>query len=159
MNKLTVTLLATCMAFAGLPAFAADDTAKSGMRPATTPRGVFHLFVEAMNTGKTAELMQHAYVEGAVMTTSPQADFVQGKTAIAAKLQEFVALKGTIRADVRTVLEQGDVALAITDWAFEGRDPGTNKAVSLGGTATDVLRRDADGTWRFAIDNPYGIGR
>ena len=31
MNKLTATLLATCMAFAGASAFAADEMAKDGM--------------------------------------------------------------------------------------------------------------------------------
>jgi ketosteroid isomerase-like protein len=27
----------------------------------------------------------------------------------------------------------------------------------LSGTATDVVRRQVDGTWKLAIDNPYGI--
>ena len=34
MNKLTATLLATCMAFAGASAFAADEMVKDGPRTA-----------------------------------------------------------------------------------------------------------------------------
>jgi ketosteroid isomerase-like protein len=25
------------------------------------------------------------------------------------------------------------------------------------GTATDIVRRQPDGTWKLALDNPYGI--
>ena len=30
------------------------------------------------------------------------------------------------------------------------------RSVDLSGTGTDVVRRDADGLWRYAVDNPFG---
>jgi ketosteroid isomerase-like protein len=49
----------------------------------------------------------------------------------------------------------GDIALLIVDWSMRGtaRD---GSAVDMGGTATDVVRRGADGRWRYVIDNPHG---
>ena len=31
--------------------------------------------------------------------------------------------------------------------------------LALSGIATDVMRRQPDGTWRYAIDNPGGVSR
>jgi ketosteroid isomerase-like protein len=30
-------------------------------------------------------------------------------------------------------------------------------AVDLGGNTTEVVRRQADGTWRYVIDDPFSI--
>jgi uncharacterized protein (TIGR02246 family) len=55
----------------------------------------------------------------------------------------------------RHVYVAGDVALGVTDWVIESKD-GDGRTTRTEGSATDVLRRDAGGTWRFAIDNRYG---
>ncbi len=53
---------------------------------------------------------------------------------------------------VTRVLEADDLALVVGTWTFEGTGP-DGEPVRL---SADVLRRQADGTWRFVIDNPWG---
>ena len=50
----------------------------------------------------------------------------------------------------------GDVALVFSKWAMEGSGP-DGRPFRQAGTATDVMRRQPDGTWRYVIDNPAGI--
>ncbi len=38
-----------------------------------------------------------------------------------------------------------------------GRDRPDGEQLRQAGTATDAMRRQADGTWRYVIDNPAGI--
>jgi ketosteroid isomerase-like protein len=40
-------------------------------------------------------------------------------------------------------------------WSFDGTAP-DGETVWLEAKNADVLRRQADGTWRFVIDNPWG---
>jgi ketosteroid isomerase-like protein len=40
-------------------------------------------------------------------------------------------------------------------WSFEAAGP-DGEPVRLAARNADVLRRQADGTWRFVIDNPWG---
>jgi ketosteroid isomerase-like protein len=48
-----------------------------------------------------------------------------------------------------------DLALLVVAWSIRGttRD---GREVNLMGTASDVVRRGADGKWRYVIDNPFG---
>jgi ketosteroid isomerase-like protein len=67
----------------------------------------------------------------------------------------FVAMKGKLDLKVTRVLEVGDLALVIGTWSFTGTGP-DGKPVTLAAKNADVLRRQADGSWRFVIDNPWG---
>jgi ketosteroid isomerase-like protein len=55
-----------------------------------------------------------------------------------------------------TVFVAGDIALVISRWTLElsGADGEVSRQ---SGTATDVMRRQSDGTWRYVIDNPQGV--
>ena len=53
-------------------------------------------------------------------------------------------------------VEADDVALMHAEWSLEGTDP-KGKPLSLGGTTVEVARRQADGSWRYAVDSPFGI--
>jgi ketosteroid isomerase-like protein len=55
---------------------------------------------------------------------------------------------------VTRVLETGGLALVTTVWSFTGTRP-NGEPVKLAAKFTDVLRLQADGSWRFAIDNPW----
>jgi ketosteroid isomerase-like protein len=45
------------------------------------------------------------------------------------------------------VFVAGDVAQIVVDWSIEGTGP-DGEDVHIGGSASDVVRRGADGMWR-----------
>ena len=80
---------------------------------------------------------------------------VQGHTAIAEALERFLALQPRLEGEIRKVVESGDTALVINDWRLEGRDA-SGGTVEMSGRSADVVQRDADGSWRVLIDDPWG---
>jgi ketosteroid isomerase-like protein len=61
----------------------------------------------------------------------------------------------TLRERARHVFVAGDIAQIVLDWSIDGTGP-DGKHVHLGGSASDILRRGADGLWRYIIDNSQG---
>ena len=48
-----------------------------------------------------------------------------------------------------------DIAILYSRWTVSGTGP-DGTPVTLGGVTSDVVRRQSDGHWLFAIDNPLG---
>jgi ketosteroid isomerase-like protein len=69
-------------------------------------------------------------------------------------LQSFVDAKPTLSMERSSVLQVGELALTTHAWKATGTGP--DGPVELAGDAVEVVRRQADGTWRFVIDDPYG---
>jgi ketosteroid isomerase-like protein len=69
-------------------------------------------------------------------------------------LAGLLQLGGTMSVDVVDVVTVGDLALTRTTWSVD--TPGSPQAV--GGSGVEVVRRQADDTWRFLIDSPFGPG-
>jgi ketosteroid isomerase-like protein len=64
--------------------------------------------------------------------------------------------KPQMKFDIRKVIPAGDdLALVIVSWTSV---LSSDEAKVLSGTATDIVRRQADGTWKLVLDNPYGVG-
>lgn len=59
----------------------------------------------------------------------------------------LMSLRADMRAEVRRAYVAGGVGLLVVDWSMG----------DLSGTATDVVRQEGDGRWRYVIDNPHGI--
>ena len=78
-----------------------------------------------------------------------------GLAGVRQGLAGFIAMKGTLDLGVTRVLQASDLALVVGMWSFTGTGP-DGEAVKLTGRNADVLRRQADGSWRFVIDNPWG---
>ena len=117
--------------------------------PAKTPEECDRLFEERINAGDLDGLVA-LYEPDA--TFVPQAgDTVHGTAAIRGALGEFVAMKPKLRMNVTRVIAIGkDLAMIYNDWTMTaGGQTGTGKAIEL-------MRRQADGTWRFALDAPFG---
>jgi len=53
------------------------------------------------------------------------------------------------------VLISGDTALVSNAWTMNGTAP-DGTALAHAGLSADVVRRQADGTWRILIDQPRG---
>ena len=118
-----------------------------------TPKQVLESIVKGINTGNFDMLMA-LYEPKAAFATQP-GNLAHGIPGIREALGGFVAMKGKLDLEVTRVLEVGDLALVIGVWSFAGTGP-DGEPVKLAAKNADVLRRQADGSWRFVIDNPWG---
>jgi ketosteroid isomerase-like protein len=70
-------------------------------------------------------------------------------------MSQFTAMEPALKITPTKVLQSGDIALVTSEWTFAGKGP--DGALTMSGTSTDVMRRQADGTWLYVIDNPDGV--
>ena len=120
--------------------------------PARTPEGVDALFEEGVNAGD-AVAVAALYEENAVLVSQP-GKVVQGAVAILEELQGIVGSGAKVSQNIVSTLIAGDVAVLYNDWTGSIRMP-DGKELEVTGRAIEVVRRQADGTWLFAIDDPY----
>jgi uncharacterized protein (TIGR02246 family) len=118
-----------------------------------TPEQVLQSIVDGINTGNLDALMS-LYEPEAAFASRP-GSLAHGPAGVRESLTAFLAMKGTLDLKVTRVLEAGGLALVAGAWSFTGTGP-DGKPVILTGHNADVLRRQADGSWRFVIDNPWG---
>jgi uncharacterized protein (TIGR02246 family) len=131
---------------------AADVTAQR-IESTATPEAVLAAIVDGINSGDLNSLLP-LYESEAAFATEP-GSLAPGPAGIRDALNGFIAMNGTLDLEVTRVLEVDDLALVIGVWSFDGTGP-DGEPVRLAAKNADVLRRQADGTWRFVIDNPWG---
>ena len=118
-----------------------------------TPEQVLESIVAGINAGNLDNLMP-LYETGAAFATQP-GSLNHGLRGVREALAGFIAMKGTLDLKVTRVLEVSDLALVATAWSFTGTGQ-SGEPVNLNARSADVLRRQADGSWRLVIDNPWG---
>jgi ketosteroid isomerase-like protein len=118
-----------------------------------TPEQVLESIVTGINSGRL-ESLTSLYESEAAFATDP-GSLAHGPRGVREALNGFIAMNGTLDLEVTRVLEVDDLALVIGVWSFEAAGP-DGEPVRLAARNADVLRRQADGTWRFVIDNPWG---
>jgi uncharacterized protein (TIGR02246 family) len=117
-----------------------------------TPEDCDRLFAEFVNAGDLDSLIE---------LYEPQASLIQqdgsaatGHAAIRAALGELLGSKPRIRMRTVRAAKGHDLAVLYSEWSIASSAPdGTRSDVS--GTSVEVVRRQADGTWRFALDDPH----
>ena len=115
-------------------------TANALPEPATRPEDLGRYFLERANAGDVEGLVA-LYEPGAVLA-SPSGRLATGHDEIRQVYAELLADKPSFSsAGQLPVIRNGDLALTST------RLPG-------GGATVEVARRQADGTWRWIIDQP-----
>jgi ketosteroid isomerase-like protein len=121
---------------------------------AAAPEDLHRLFEQALNSADLDTLVALYALDGVLMARSGPA---RGISAIREALAEYLAMKPMIQLTTRRAVQAGDTALLMAEWRFHG----TTRAgghVSTSGTSVEVARRQPDGTWRYFIDLPYGLG-
>ena len=113
-----------------------------------------HQLVAAINSGDLEGAV--ALYEGSAVLLSPEGTPARGTAELRAALGGFIAMKPRLGSQAERVFESGDLALYLSRWTLHGTDP-SGGAIEMAGESTDVLRRQADGRWLIAIDNPWGV--
>ncbi|HEY7574458.1 MAG TPA: nuclear transport factor 2 family protein [Thermoanaerobaculia bacterium] len=119
----------------------------------STPIETVNGLTSALNRGDI-EAALGFYEPTALLVVQP-GELARGSRELRAALGRFVALRPTLRARAQRVVEAGDIALYMGRWTLQGTDP-SDQPVSMGGESTDILRRQPDGRWLIALDNPWG---
>ncbi|MCC7423023.1 MAG: SgcJ/EcaC family oxidoreductase [Planctomycetaceae bacterium] len=108
--------------------------------------------IDALNAGDA---------NAAIAKYQPEAAFVpepgkpeRGLVAIRKALDAFLATQPRLSVEIAQVIEAGDVALCCTRWSLTDADAEGGEPVGAGIGAV-VLRRQPDGAWKIAIENPF----
>jgi uncharacterized protein (TIGR02246 family) len=122
--------------------------------PAHTPDDMVPTWEAAFNTGDVEQVMA-LYEPDCILVPQP-GQTVAGTAAVREALLGFLAVKGQIKFTSKRVLQSGDIALLNGHWDLNGTGP-DGSPVSMSGDTNEVIRRQADGTWRYVIDDPFNM--
>jgi uncharacterized protein (TIGR02246 family) len=118
------------------------------------PASTVARLAEAINRGDLDGAVA-LYEKDAVMVVQP-GQLARGAAELRNALAGFIALKPTLRMEAEQVIEAGDVALYLGRWSLRGTDP-RGQPMAMSGESSDILRRQKDGRWLIALDNPWGV--
>ena len=128
--------------------------ATTGRKTARAPEECDHLLGEFLAAGDLDSIVE-LYEAGASFVTDTR-EVRTGRDAIRAAFTDFAAAKPRLRLNVVQVLRNGDnLAVLYNDWTMQATGP-DGKPIEMTGKAIEVVCRQGDGTWRFAIDDPFG---
>ena len=122
--------------------------------PVRTPEEMHPAFTEAFNA-RDLDALLILYEEGAALAPQPGI-VVTGPAAIREALGGFLSLNGPIAMTTKTIIPTGNLALLHAEWTLNGTGPDSTP-IALVARSSEVIRRQADGTWRYVIDNPYSV--
>ena len=123
---------------------------------AREPEAVQRLWAARFKAGHLEGLLALYEPNATLMPQPGQA--ASGTAAIRGALGGFLGLKPTFDwLETKPAIRAGDLALLHSRWTLSGTGP-DGRPLDLSGTTADVVRRQSDGTWLFAIDNPWGTG-
>ncbi len=118
---------------------------------AMQPEDVDRLFGECVSAGDIEGVLA-LYEPGATLLAAP-GQRVTGHAAIREVLAGFAGAKAQIACNVIAMVPGGgDLAVCYNDWSGSVEGPGGGR-VPIAGKAIEVVRRQADGSWLFVVDD------
>jgi uncharacterized protein (TIGR02246 family) len=111
------------------------------------PEDISEAFGTSFNKRDKTALLA-LYMETAILTVDGSA-VARGRAEIDRMVTPF--FEGPLKIDIKcsSCLQQMDTALVRSDWTLNAPD-GT---VAMAGSSAEILRKGADGLWRFIIDD------
>jgi len=126
------------------------------MKTTEGPEDCDRLFAECVKARDLAGLI--ALYESEAQYVRRDGTVVTGKPAIRELLQGLTNIATEIEMNVLRVVALNAVAVIYNDWKSKSvSEDGQVRESS--GKAIEVVRRQPDGQWLFAIDDPFGRSR
>ena len=111
-----------------------------------TPQEIHELFLDAFNRADL-DALAALYEANAILVT--QSEAAVGRDAIRAAYRRILSDGGRMELQTRKVVDSGDgLALLHAAWTLH------RKGTAISGLSTEVVRRQADGSWLFVLDEP-----
>ncbi len=122
--------------------------------PAYKPEELHHLLEEAVSSGDMDAYLNLYEPEATLVRQNglPATDH----KAISEEIAPVLAVKGKLTVKTAKVVHSGEVALMHSRGAFEGIAPDGQGIDVPEHDATEVARRQHDGTWLMVVNNPWG---
>lgn len=125
--------------------------------PARTPEDCDRLLGEYLAGGSVDDILT-LYEADAVFVTEDRRRLV-GHTALREVMSAFAAARPRLTPNLVLVARNGDdLAVVYNDWTLAAAGP-DGTTIEQTGRAVEVIRRQADGSWRFAFDDPFARHR
>lgn len=121
--------------------------------PVMHPQDMNAAFADAYNSRDLKRVL--ALYEPESILVNPRGDFEQGTAAFRATLHDFLKQEGTLVSKNMYCIPFEDLALLRARYILETVDANGNPATVEGHTS-EVVRRQADGSWKYIIDHPFG---
>jgi uncharacterized protein (TIGR02246 family) len=137
--------------------FAGDDVvvrdeARTTASGSETPGALHQRMARLFNEG-SLDGLDALYADEATLVPEPGTS-VSGRAAVRRALAGFVALRPRDATFTTVgVVRAGDVALTRSHWSMVGSTPQGDLKMDHHGL--EVMRRNANGTWRFVVDDPF----
>jgi ketosteroid isomerase-like protein len=119
----------------------------------TRPEDLHPALSEAYNAGDL-EAMLSLYDPKAAFVIKPSR-VTESPAELRAAIQHFIALRGHLTVNPDSFVRSDNVVLVLGTFTLSGRR-GDGTPFERASRFADVLRRQPDGSWLIAIDNPYG---
>lgn len=113
------------------------------------PADIYTLFAQ-YSKEQDVEKLGTLFDENALYIPGQGRATVKGRGPIKQLLESYMGALGSIRIISSTIYQNGDLALAKSVWRIKTQEGYTT------GTATEVLKKTAQGKWVYVFDSPYG---
>jgi uncharacterized protein (TIGR02246 family) len=124
--------------------------------PARTPKQCDDLFAKFVEAGDVDAVVALYEPKGCLVLEGGRV--ARGPAAIRKAIAMFAAMKPKFRMNVGRIVKAGDdIAVLYNDWTLSATGP-DGAAVTDQGKATEIVRRQGNGTWRFVVDDPRARG-
>jgi len=107
------------------------------------------LLAAAYNTGDVETVLQMYDVAGIIVPEPGHP--VSGKEKFEAAVRAILSIKGKMTIKTVYCLQAGNIAVGRSEWNITD-----GKEVKVSAKGIEVMRQQADGTWKIVIDHAFG---